>query len=145
MSAYNYRLRFRLQLDAPPDSRRLYMQVYDDILSEEKERFQPYLESWIRVLQDGGIDTSVDTQLLDRLEGGIGGSNNVTDRQIRFDMYTERLPWTKFGEITLIASSSSDESVVWTTEDANAFGKAFQEILEIKVRGCVDFCIVVDC
>jgi hypothetical protein len=140
-ASYAYLLRFRLLSDAPSDVRKRYKDVYDDILSGDRERFEPYLQSWIGVLQDEGIGTSVDTQLLNRCEGGIGGSTNKTDRQIRFYNDLERsTTFKRFGEITLRSTDADDKSAVWTVEDLSAFGEAFKDSLEAKVSpGCIDF------
>jgi len=146
MSAnHAYILRFRLHSDAPPDVRKRYNDVYEDIISDDQKRFVPYLRSWIDVLQAEGIGTSVDTQLLNRSEGGIGGSTNTTDRQIRFDNYPERMTtWKKFGEITLRFTDADDKSATWTAKDLSAFGEAFKNSLEAKVsRYCIDFYVAI--
>ena len=105
-----YLLRFRLYSDAPPEIRTLYKQAYDDILSDDSERFYLYLHKWIDKLKEDEIGTDIDRQYLNRAEGGIGGNDNRKNRQIRFFNSIEHMTsFRKFGEITLRAESSDDE------------------------------------
>ena len=59
-------LRFRLHSDAPPEIRALYKQAYDDILSDDSERFYQYLYKWIAKLEEDDIGTEIDREYLNR-------------------------------------------------------------------------------
>lgn len=142
-----YLLRFRLYSDAPPEIRELYKQAYDDILSNDSERFDRYLHKWIDKLKEDEIGTDIDWQCLNRAEGGIGGNDNRKNRQIRlFNSIEHKTSFRKFGEITLRAEPSDDEMCKWSVEELVQFGDKFKEVLESSVvSNCMDFYIAVDC
>ena len=144
---YAYLLRFRLYSNAPPEIRTLYKQAYDDIMSDDSERFDRYLYLWINKLKEDEIGTGIDRQYLKRAEGGIGGNDNRKNRQIRFFNSTEHdTSFRKFGEITLRAEPSDDEMCKWDVEELVQFGEKFKEVLESSVvSNCIDFYIAVDC
>ena len=143
MMNHAYLLRFRLFSDAPPGVRKKYTEVYDDIVSNDADRFEKYLQSWLDNLRNEGIGTAVDTQFLNRPEGGIGGDSNKNDRQIRFyNAFERKTTFRKFGEITLRCTSSDDGLMVWSMKDLFEFGGSFKESL--KSYGCeIDFYIAV--
>lgn len=145
MSVYDYLLRFRLYSNAPPDFRTRYSEVYEDLLSEDSQRFDSYIHSWISELEKDEIGTPVDRTYLKRVEGGIGGCNNLTCRQLRLFNQTEKLTsFRKFGEITLYARASGNEKDVWSIGELLEFGEKFKQVLESRLGGmCLDFYIAV--
>lgn len=144
---YAYLLRFRLYSNAPPEIRALYKQAYDNILSDDSERFDRYIYMWIDKLKEDEIGTDIDRQYLKRTEGGIGGNDNKKNRQIRFfNSIEQETDFLKFGEITLRAEQSDDERRKWDVKELVQFGKKFKEVLEWSVvSNCIDFYIAVDC
>ena len=146
---YAHLLRFRLYSDAPPKFRALYKQAYDDIVSDDKKRFNPYLHMWIGLLDEEQIGTNIDRQYLNRAEGGIGGDDNRQNRQIRFATarsMEHQTSFLKFGEITLRAEPSDNKRCKWNIEELVQFGEKFKEVLESSVgSNCIDFYIAVDC
>jgi len=90
---------------------------------------------------DGGpyiLPRHTDLVLLERAEGGIGGSDN-TCRQIRFSgfmMHTERQkdkkewvpPWC-YDEIKLCATGSADGTDVWEPRQLRVYRDAFSEVI----------------
>ena len=146
-SAYN--LRFRIHLDAPASVQRRYDKIYGEFAATmfpDRAAIEPYLLQWIARLSKVAAGTSVDWQLLDRAEGGIGGGNNVTDRQIRPFCDSEHLPGMKFKEITFSASDSSDGTAVWTLAELREFVGQFELVLAglTGAHDAVDTAVIVD-
>ena len=143
---YAYLLRFRLHSGVLPEIRALYKQAYDDILSNDSERFDRYLHMWIDKLKEDEIGTDIDRLYLNRVEGGIGGNDNRKNRQIRFfNSIEHKTTCRKFGEITLRAQPSDDERYKWDVKELAEFGEKFKEVLESSVvANCIDFYIAVD-
>ena len=132
-------LHFRLEPDAPTDVREQFKKVYDDIISDNPSKFNPYLIIWVQELENHNIGTDMDRQVLNRAEGGIGGDNNRTNRQLRFFNNGERS--RKFGEVTLISLPSDDGSCMWNMEDLNEFGNAFLNIFPCTTHSYINFYI----
>lgn len=66
--------------------------------------------------------------LLNRLEGGIGGDSNITDRQIRFEAAGSN--WYTHDDIVLNAYHASDRSSTWSVEDLLSLVVPLQDVLE---------------
>jgi len=66
--------------------------------------------------------------LLNRLEGGIGGDSNITDRQIRFESAGSN--WYTHDDIVLNAYHASDRSSTWSVEDLLSLVVPLQDVLE---------------
>jgi|TARA_B110000977_G_scaffold70071_1_gene95161 hypothetical protein len=66
--------------------------------------------------------------LLNRMEGGIGGDSNITDRQIRFEAAGSN--WYTHDDIVLNAYHASDRSSTWSVEDLLSLVVPLQDVLE---------------
>lgn len=142
-AAQAYLLRFRLLRDAEADARKRFSSVHRDFLSINQVRFDPYIRSWIQVLESEGAGRGVDRQYLRRAEGGIGGNDNWSCRQMRlFNRLSSKLKRWNFREITIRAEPSLDAIEVWTRDELLEFGEAFKRVIEERVApGSIDFYI----
>lgn len=144
-------LRFHLHSDAPSE----YRQAWNALKAtcESGERDTLYLvQAWGQILADNHVGTDTERQLLHRTEGGIGGDNNVTDRQIRFseERYFAKLQKRKvatdFDDIALDACDSSNGMQRWTVEELLQFGRALKAVFCNEVQGgdCVTLAVTVE-
>ena len=124
-------LRFSLHSDAPHEWKRRWTALKG---SCEKGDCDQVVRAWVHVLTTHHIGSVTDRQSLDRIEGGIGGNQNTTDRQIRF--CTARYLGLKGGDdLVLRAEDSSNGENVWTTEDLLQFGRALKSALCHQLQG----------
>ena len=135
-----YLLRFRPHTDATIEAIRNYQRKYEDLSSGVLQRFEPYISAWVRVLSKERVGTKDDRTPSVRDEGGIGTKNR---RQIRIYMKRELIPFLRYGEITLRATPSTDNSYGWTVEELIRFGHAFKAVIEADGVEGVDFYIAV--
>jgi len=128
-----YNIRFRQHHDAPKE----FKTTWETLKKEIANNSPHVVEQWLCELD---VETNAlnprDLLYLERAEGGIGGGNNMTDRQIRFDFdYTfrgrkrrKRMGWDH-NEIILHAQPSADGTCIWLPEDLTPFKDAFSRVI----------------
>ena len=93
MTAFNtFCIEFNQDADAPPSFRRKWLDMCDYYGSSfigTTKKNTTLIRNWLSRCQNEHLRS---LPLLDRYEWGVGGNNNVTDRQIRFqcNLYTVR-------------------------------------------------------
>jgi hypothetical protein len=137
---YNYAIVFRQHTDAAKEYKRRWKKLVKTINTDPNV----VIADWLQRLQRGadgvGEDDDIDTPprdtdlvLLKRAEGGIGGDDTQTCRQIRFHPLTtgpelRALP-TDHNEIKLSARQSWDGADVWTPAELCVYRDTFSEVV----------------
>ena len=109
---YSYVIISRLHSDAPAEWKRKLKRLLEDA-PHELSQFSKQLAA------------RTGMPLLRRVEGGVGGDNNATDKQIRLE--TKRAPWLNFSE--LCANVLNPGSNAWSLSEAKAVRSLFEEAL----------------
>lgn len=131
----SYNLCYRQHSDAPPE----FKKTWDGILETLDFDHTQFVEEWIQKLSDSKVGTEQDRQVLKRCEGGIGGNNNSTSRQIRFQR--KPCPFLNFREINLHAIASNNGDSVWGLEELICFGEKLKEVFVERVGTGLQFYI----
>lgn len=136
---HDYAIVFRQHTDAP----KTFKTRWCALLKTIKANPDRVIADWLcRLRSSGGCCTSgdpagddnntpprnTDLVLLERCEGGIGGNDNRTCRQIRFCMPHD-IPWARYNEIRLTALASSDGKDVWTPAELCVYRDTFSDLI----------------
>jgi hypothetical protein len=119
-----YQIRFSLaqpQYDIPEE----YLQRYATL--KEMCEAGASQNDWISRAWLDKLDVPT-LSILNRSEGGIGGNNNTTDRQIRYETALGAL--LRHSDIVLNATNSSDGSSIWSVDDLLSLITPLQDVLE---------------
>ena len=76
--SYNYKLRFSIDKDCPPD----YMKRWLDFKNQCENGENRHIVEHVKELCL--LQVNKDLPYLDRCEGGMGGNDNTLNKQIRF-------------------------------------------------------------
>ncbi len=140
MGHYNYAIVFRQHTDAPKEYKTRWKKLVKTINTDPNV----VIADWLRRLRRGrdgvgeddlrSLDTpprGTDLVLLKRAEGGIGGDDNRTCRQIRVHPLMKKYrdtPWD-YNEIKLSARQSWDGADVWTPAELCVYRDTFSEVI----------------
>jgi len=133
-----YKLRFSIDKDAPPDYSKRWLDFKIKCESGENRHIAEHMRE-VCLLQ-----ANKDLPYLDRCEGGLGGNDNMLNKQIRFrnGRLWEKLPKHRDNDVVMddIRSTETEE---WTYEEIDDLLSAFIKVSEfhIGVRSCVRGCI----
>lgn len=139
--SYDYLIVFRQHTDAPEKWKEQWGALMRTIATNPSSIVAEWLE---RLKSSGEDDDNDDTPPrvadlvpLDRCEGGIGGDDNKTCRQIRFCEDTHMqvvygapaISWRDYNEIKLIAMRSWDDTDVWTPAELCVYRDTFNRVI----------------
>jgi hypothetical protein len=111
-------LQFELDADAHPIPTDIWKRILRYPIDEEN-----ILDLWRGYCE---LNSNRSLPELNRIEGGLGGDNNKTDKQVRFDEYTDRkLPSAKNDTIKIIIRDSDDGLNRWSIEELADLVQAF--------------------
>lgn len=145
-NTFEFELRFSVDQIAPKKYHTLWTKFLKP-LGVEWKLPNHLLEEWITTLTKNKA-SPVDMNILNRVEGGIGGDDNQTCRQIRPSMYNfQKIHQNNYQTLILNARPSQNlKTSLWTIEELLAYGSVFKNILSNHVFSqddCVDFDLVV--
>ena len=138
----NFILALSQSHDRTPVSDDIFQRAFIDTQVSGRGFCEMYLNLWIsRLIKRRESDkmfnpSDKDLQLLQRREGGLGGNNNQTDRQLRFmgDPGDTAHQFTGEEEICIIAFPSNDGKEVWNPVELCIFAEEFS--LMLASLGC---------
>ena len=143
---YNYAIVFRQHNDAPKE----YKQRWKALIKTINTNPDVVIAGWLQHLQRGIDDVGEedawsldmpprgsDLVPLKRAEGGIGGDDNRTCRQIRVDqrMKTKVPHGLNYNEIMLTARGSWDGTDVWAPAELCGYRDTFSDVI-VDHLGC---------
>lgn len=120
VSLYDYTFMFKIDSDMPPDVIQKWTQLCKEDLHNENPRAKRLIEQW-------GRRYGRKLETLHRWEGGIGGDNNITDRQIRF--VPDRVVFPAEPTFSIQPLSPDDGSNPWTLTDLLPYLTALRHAL----------------
>lgn len=123
-SLYEYKFIFKMDGDMPPEVQRKWNRLCRADLYNETPVAKRLIARW-------GHRFGRELEPLDRSEGGIGGDNNLTDRQIRFVPMDRRDIFPAEKEITFWVQplSPDDGTNPWTLIDLLPYLTALRHAL----------------
>lgn len=128
LETHRHVLRFRLDSDAPAK----YVERWKEIKRECENTDNKYIVEQIK--NNCRIASNKTLPYLERCEGGLGGNNNILDKQIRFRM-------EEYENVILLHPSNS-ETQKWTYDELDDIIRSFTKVLNNKMRTeCVKGCI----
>lgn len=128
LETHTHTLRFRIDSDAPTK----YIERWKEIKRECENSDNKYIVEQIK--NNCRISSNKTLPYLERCEGGLGGNNNILDKQIRFRM-------EKYENVILLHPSNS-ETQKWTYDELDDIIRSFTIVLNDKMRSpCINGCI----
>ena len=128
LETHTHTLRFRIDSDAPTK----YIERWKEIKRECENSDNKYIVEQIK--NNCRIASNKALPYLKRCEGGLGGNNNILDKQIRFRM-------EKYENVILLHPSNS-ETQKWTYDELDDIIRSFTIVLNDKMRSqCINGCI----
>ena len=120
----DYRFVFKMDNDMPPKVMRKWTKLCTDDLHSENPRAKRLIAQWGRRFRKK-------LETLHRCEGGVGGDDNRTDRQIRFGSLDMRdiFPAEKEPTFWVLPLSPDDGTNPWTLEDLLPYLTALRHAL----------------
>ena len=95
-------LQFQMDGDAPPNYRHKWNALKDH---EDRDLLNTIIDLWRRECK---LDSNMNLPILDRVEGGLGGNNNRTDKQLRF-VPSRHIPFCNHADTIIINVLQSDD------------------------------------
>lgn len=129
---YIHQLRFRIDTDAPPKYLNKFKKLKYEIENLNNQHFSFQIKEKCKLLINQNLN------ILDRFEGGLGGDNNITDKQIR---YRTKPYYQNDNDILIYVQNSNIEK--WTYEELDdiilSFIKVCNNYMDTKcVNGCIE-------
>lgn len=131
LETHRHTLRFRIDFDAP----KKYIERWNEIKNECENSDNKYIVEQIK--NNCKIVSNKTLPYLERCEGGLGGNDNLLDKQIRFRMETS----VKYDNDILLLPENS-ETQKWSYDELDDIIRSFTIVLNNKMRSpCVNGCI----
>jgi len=131
LETHTHTLRFRIDSDAPTK----YIERWKEIKMECENSGNQYVVEQIK--NNCRIASNKALPYLKSCEGGLGGNNNILDKQIRFRMETS----VKYDNDILLRISNT-EIQKWTYDELDDIIRSFTIVLNDKMRSpCINGCI----
>jgi hypothetical protein len=128
-------LRFKLDSDAPKEYINRWLKLKSICESGENKEI---VEDWLENCQ---IESVKKLPYLNRCEGGIGGDNNVENKQIRFREKEPEYSW-KIDNDIVFDNIISGENEKWTLDELDDLIRGFRRIANKYVKSdCIKGCI----
>jgi hypothetical protein len=139
---HNVKLRFNIYIDAPRQYVTKWLKLKEKCESGEKENKQIVYE-WLSYCNNPSIKKM---PFLKRLEGGIGGDCNYTNKQLRFRQllpFRQTYPsYTIDDKNIVIEDITSTEQEKWTIEELDDLILGFIKMANDYIgENCVEGCI----
>ena len=137
INSYNHKLRFKIDADAP----KKYLDRWN-LLKQQCEYGFAGLKHIVNLwTTECKLERNKELPYLNRSEGGIGGDNNLINKQIRFRGIVDiaSFKWCIKPDNDIVMSEIySTETEKWTYEELNDLIKAFIKMANIKMQAkCV--------
>ncbi len=131
LETHEHTLHFRIDSDAPTK----YIERWKEIKRECENGNNQYLVEQIK--NYCRIASNKTLPYLERCEGGLGGNNNMFDKQIRFRMETS----IKYDNNILLYPSNT-KTQKWTYDELDDIIRSFTIVLNDKMGSpCINGCI----
>lgn len=131
LETHSHTLRFRIDSDAPTK----YIERWKEIKRECENSDNKYIVEQIK--NNCKIVSNKHLPYLERCEGGLGGNDNLHDKQIRFRMEES----VKYDNDILLLPSNS-ETQKWSYDEFDDIIRSFTIVLNDKMRSpCINGCI----
>lgn len=128
-------LRFKIDSDAPQEYINRWLNLKSICESGENKKI---VEDW---LQNCRIESIKNMPYLKRCEGGIGGNNNLKNKQIRFRNKEPKHSWKSDNDI-VFDNIISGENEKWILEELDDLIRGFRRIANNYVESdCIKGCI----
>ena len=128
-------LRFKLDSDAPQEYINRWLKLKSICESGENKEI---VEDW---LQNCQIESIKNMPYLKRLEGGIGGDDNLKNKQLRFREEEPKYSW-KIDNDIVFDNIISGENEKWTLDELDDLIRGFRRIANNYVESdCIKGCI----
>ncbi len=106
-------LQFYLHHDAPKEWQDKWVKFHNNLIDQNSNH-----EIMIRWQTHMKLQSTKELPLLNRCEGGLGGDNNITCKQIRPDDFLQRCPRINvWGPIIIDPLPSADGNEKWSMEE----------------------------
>jgi hypothetical protein len=119
LETHTHTLRFRIDSDAPTK----YIERWKEIKRECENSDNKYIVEQIK--NNCRIASNKTLPYLERCEGGLGGNNNILNKQIRFRM-------EEYENVILLHPSNS-ETQKWTYDELDDIIRSFTIVLNDKM------------
>jgi hypothetical protein len=128
-------LRFKLDSDAPKEYIKRWLKLKSICESGENKKI---VEDW---LQNCQIESIKNMPYLNRCEGGIGGDDNLKNKQLRFRDKEPKYSW-KIDNDIVFDNIISGENEKWTLDELDDLIRGFRRIANNYVESdCIKGCI----
>jgi hypothetical protein len=128
-------LRFKLDSDAPKEYIKRWLKLKSICESGENKEI---VEDW---LQNCQIESIKNMPYLNRCEGGIGGDDNLKNKQLRFRDKEPKYSW-KIDNDIVFDNIISGENEKWTLDELDDLIRGFRRIANNYVESdCIKGCI----
>jgi hypothetical protein len=135
---YVYKLRFKIDNDAPPEYMDRWAKLKKQCESGENENIVNEVKKYCKMEENKKLP------YLKRCEGGLGGNDNLKNKQMRFrnGYLWEKMSLTTDNDIVIDEIYNTDTEK-WSHEELNDILCAFIKVSEHNVQsdGCIRGCI----
>lgn len=131
LETHRHNLRFRLDSDAPTK----YIERWKEIKRECENTDNKHIVEQIK--NNCKLVSNKDLPYLNRCQGGLGGNDNILDKQLRFRMETS---FKADNDILLCPSNTENQK--WNYDELDDIIRSFTKVLNNIMRTeCVSGCI----
>lgn len=131
LETHRHTLRFRIDSDAPTK----YIEIWKEIKMKCENGNNKYVVEQIK--NNCKIVSNKNLPYLERCEGGLGGNDNLLNKQIRFRMEES----VKYDNDILLHISNT-ETQKWSYDELDDIIRSFTIVLNNKMRSpCINGCI----
>ncbi len=136
LNTHIHELRIYIDKDAPSEYMRRWTDFKTKCENGENKHIVEQIKSYCK------LTANRDLPYLERSEGGLGGNNNLANKQIRFRIHNISLGrYSKDNDIILDQITSSDNEK-WTYDELDDLLRAFIKTANFNVySNCVNGCI----
>jgi hypothetical protein len=131
LETHKHHLRFKIDSDAPIK----YIKMWNEIKKECENNNKHIVE---QIKEKCKIVSNKNLPYLNRCEGGLGGDNNILDKQIRF-----RIETSLKNDNDILLLPTNTETQKWTYVELDDIIRSFTKVLNNKMKtecttGCIE-------
>ena len=131
LETHRHILRFRLDSDAPTKYIERWTEIKRECENTDNESIVEQIKNNCKLVSNKGLP------YLKIREGGLGGNDNILDKQIRFRMETSFKT-----DNDIVLRPSNTETQKWNYDELDDIIRSFTKVLNNKMRTeCVKGCI----
>jgi hypothetical protein len=134
LNNYIHQLRFRIDSDAPNNYIKKFKKLKEKIENGDNNHFSCKIKDYCK------LESNRNLPILNRMEGGLGGNNNIINKQIRYRHNLKKY-LDNYNDIILSVQNSDIEK--WTFEELDdiiyVFIKIFNTYMNTEcINGCIE-------